>query len=299
MLANYYTILHNFAQDHRFPSPPPPMEHIILDWEESLLPVRDEIESFRCLANGKAIHQKPSQSQEQTSPRTSQSNTRPPSRASSYTEISGRRSSTDTHYTVPSISPSSPEAETKPSPAMSTKPRIPSTSSSTLTVPTVNSFPPKSPPSPTPSLRGSSPTPPNPYPPSTTPIASGFSPAGPKTDYFSSAQRSRQPSYTPSIASTASTPSIDPQQTSSVAMAAAAAGKKKRPPPPPKPKSISSEPPALFVTALYDFGGQGSGDLVFNEGDRIRVVHKTGSTDDWWEGELRGIQGSFPANYVE
>lgn len=82
-------------------------------------------------------------------------------------------------------------------------------------------------------------------------------------------------------------------------MAAAAAGKKKRPPPPPKPKSISSEPPALFVTALYDFGGQGSGDLVFNEGDRIRVVHKTGSTDDWWEGELRGIQGSFPANYVE
>jgi hypothetical protein len=36
------------------------------------------------------------------------------------------------------------------------------------------------------------------------------------------------------------------------------------------------------VTALYDFAGQGSGDLVFREGDRIRVTKKTGSTDDWW-----------------
>ena len=33
--------------------------------------------------------------------------------------------------------------------------------------------------------------------------------------------------------------------------------------------------------------------------DRIRVVKKTNSTDDWWEGELAGVQGYFPANYVE
>jgi hypothetical protein len=70
-----------------------------------------------------------------------------------------------------------------------------------------------------------------------------------------------------------------------------AALKKKKPPPPPRPTN--------FVTALYDFDGQGAGDLVFREGDRIRVIQKTNSTDDWWKGELRGVQGAFPANYVE
>ncbi|KAL4750583.1 hypothetical protein BDW72DRAFT_111564 [Aspergillus terricola var. indicus] len=77
----------------------------------------------------------------------------------------------------------------------------------------------------------------------------------------------------------------------------ALAGKKKPPPPPPKPRSASSN--LSFVTALYDFGGQGEGDLVFQQGDRIRVLRRTDSTDDWWEGELRGVKGSFPANYVE
>ncbi|KAL5002786.1 hypothetical protein BDV10DRAFT_84730 [Aspergillus recurvatus] len=77
----------------------------------------------------------------------------------------------------------------------------------------------------------------------------------------------------------------------------ALAGKKKPPPPPPKPRSASSN--MSFVTALYDFGGQGEGDLVFQQGDRIRVLKRTDSTDDWWEGELRGVKGSFPANYVE
>jgi SH3 domain len=55
----------------------------------------------------------------------------------------------------------------------------------------------------------------------------------------------------------------------------------------------------LVVTALYDFGGQGEGDLVFKEGDRIKVIKKTESTDDWWQGELRGVRGSFPANYCQ
>ncbi len=76
-------------------------------------------------------------------------------------------------------------------------------------------------------------------------------------------------------------------------LSATIAGKKKPPPPPPRMPSIQ----ALFVTALYEFGGQGEGDLVFKEGDRIKVVKKTESTDDWWQGELRGVRGSFPANY--
>lgn len=74
-------------------------------------------------------------------------------------------------------------------------------------------------------------------------------------------------------------------------MSAAIAAKKKRPPPPPRGAS--------FVTALYDFDGHQNGDLVFREGDRIKIVTKTQSTDDWWEGELRGVKGQFPANYVE
>ncbi|CAG8007283.1 unnamed protein product [Penicillium salamii] len=94
-----------------------------------------------------------------------------------------------------------------------------------------------------------------------------FSPAGPKIDHF---QSTASPRGTP--------------------FDVAAAGKKKPPPPPVR---------AVFVTALYDFDGQGTGDLVFREGDRIRVVQKTDSTDDWWQGELRGVKGPFPANYVE
>jgi amphiphysin len=73
-----------------------------------------------------------------------------------------------------------------------------------------------------------------------------------------------------------------------------AAGKKK---PPPPPKRFNSD--LLYATALYSFEGQSQGDLSFNENDRIRVTKKTDSTDDWWEGELRGMRGSFPANYCK
>jgi hypothetical protein len=75
-----------------------------------------------------------------------------------------------------------------------------------------------------------------------------------------------------------------------------AAGKKK--PPPPPPKKIGSFHGEV-VTAMYDFTGEGAGDLSFQEGDRIRVLKKTNSSHDWWEGELRGVKGSFPANYCK
>ncbi|KAK3537617.1 hypothetical protein QTP70_017016 [Hemibagrus guttatus] len=55
---------------------------------------------------------------------------------------------------------------------------------------------------------------------------------------------------------------------------------------------------ALEVTAMHAFTGQQPGDLSFAVGDRITVITKTDSQYDWWEGELRGQVGIFPANFV-
>jgi len=50
--------------------------------------------------------------------------------------------------------------------------------------------------------------------------------------------------------------------------------------------------------ALYDYTPENAGDLSFQEGDYITV------TDDqdpsgWWSGEVNGVQGFFPSNFVE
>lgn len=74
-------------------------------------------------------------------------------------------------------------------------------------------------------------------------------------------------------------------------------GKKK--PPPPPPKRIPSGRLEEFVIAQYDFAGQGAGDLSFREGDRIKIIKKTNTDQDWWTGELGGVRGSFPANYCK
>ena len=116
--------------------------------------------------------------------------------------------------------------------------------------------------------------------PASAPLTS-FAPAGPNSDYFS---RDRQ-------TSTNSTHSNFPSSSSLSAQIA----KKKPPPPPPRANTQHF----IFVTALYDFSGQGEGDLSFREGDKIKVIKSTQSKDDWWQGELRGIKGPFPANYCE
>ena len=86
----------------------------------------------------------------------------------------------------------------------------------------------------------------------------------------------------PRAATVHSTPSI----------AASAASKRAPPPPPPlKPKPA---PPVNYVVALYDFSAQADGDLDFNVGDRIEVVERTQSTEDWWTGRLEGRTGVFP-----
>ncbi|TDZ75193.1 Regulator of cytoskeleton and endocytosis [Colletotrichum trifolii] len=76
------------------------------------------------------------------------------------------------------------------------------------------------------------------------------------------------------------------------------AAAKKKPPPPPPPAKRFQPPPEEFVVAQYDFAG-GEGDLSFREGERIKIVKKTATDQDWWVGELAGVQGSFPANYCK
>lgn len=41
-----------------------------------------------------------------------------------------------------------------------------------------------------------------------------------------------------------------------------------------------------LVMALHDFDAQQSGDLPFQKGDIIRVLHRTASDEDWWRGEI-------------
>jgi len=68
-----------------------------------------------------------------------------------------------------------------------------------------------------------------------------------------------------------------------------------------------------FVVALYDFEAQvrvfifdqsnyshihlspkAEGDLSFSVGDKIEIVERTNSAEDWWTGRLNGAQGVFP-----
>jgi amphiphysin len=94
--------------------------------------------------------------------------------------------------------------------------------------------------------------------------------------------------------------------------AAIAAATKRAPPPPPaaKPKpKPKPKPQPVYVVAMYDFAAQvrsalwqtqmltgtkADGDLEFKTGDRIEVVSRTDSQEDWWTGKLDGRQGVFP-----
>ncbi|TFK76658.1 BAR-domain-containing protein [Pluteus cervinus] len=87
---------------------------------------------------------------------------------------------------------------------------------------------------------------------------------------------------------------------SKVAPSSSSAPAKRAPPPPPplkpKPKPVAAP---KYVTALYDFTAQADGDLSFRTGDRIEIVKRTPSSEDWWTGRLNGQEGVFPGNYVQ
>ena len=246
LLAQYYTLLHNYCEEEGFADPPPPASEIISSWDSEFKAIKRQIETgLACIAGGKAV-QRPMQLEER--PHGSMTGLNIRNGISNQRKPSGNPlRSPPPPITAPSESSSSD---------VNTRPRIssvPSQTSLSLATPNYSSS------------AVMSPSPGDP---------ASHAPAGPRADYFG---RDRLPS------------------SSSMASIAAA---KKKPPPPPPPKRLPSVQ-EFWVTALYDFAGQGQGDLVFREGDRIKVVKKTDSTDDWWEGDLRGVQGSFPANYCQ
>ncbi|RDX51449.1 BAR-domain-containing protein [Lentinus brumalis] len=100
----------------------------------------------------------------------------------------------------------------------------------------------------------------------------------------------------PSSLSAAAPPPYSPPSPGSSYGSAAVAKKAPPPPPPLKPKP---KPAVQYVVALYDFAAQAEGDLEFKAGDRIELVERTDSTEDWWTGRLNGQQGVFPGNYVQ
>ncbi|ODN82003.1 hypothetical protein L202_02330 [Cryptococcus amylolentus CBS 6039] len=74
---------------------------------------------------------------------------------------------------------------------------------------------------------------------------------------------------------------------------------KKAPPPPPPLKPKPSYNAVKYATAIFDYEAQAEGDLSFNAGDRIEIVERTESSEDWWTGRLNGRQGVFPGNYTQ
>ncbi|KAI1761993.1 hypothetical protein GGR53DRAFT_503410 [Hypoxylon sp. FL1150] len=268
LLGLYYTTLHNYCQDYDFPSPPPPMESVISAWSSDYEPVKREVESITCIATGKAVRQPMKLPDE---PNNSNTDERKPSTSSTASIgengfrrtpsglISNGNAGPPSSGPRPNRIPSSTSiASSQASNGLQSRPSF----ANNLT-PTDFT---------TASRLGQTLTP--------TPAISPGS-TQPRSDYFG------RPSTASTTASNASF---------NTAASALSIGAKKKPPPPP-PKKISSNRPAEYVIAQYPFSGQGSGDLSFREGDRIKIVKKTGTDQDWWVGELDGAQGSFPANY--
>ncbi|KAI8610521.1 hypothetical protein BC830DRAFT_1145381 [Chytriomyces sp. MP71] len=113
--------------------------------------------------------------------------------------------------------------------------------------------------------------------------------------HSSSMQQHPPPAYQPGRfpeakhASTASQSPIPPRPTPA-SMSSFLTTDAKLPPPTRHPLQIKT------VTALYDYHAERPGDISFIAGDLILVSKEDGN---WWEGELRGVKGVFPSNYVQ
>jgi amphiphysin len=252
LLAQYYTTLHNYCSDQGIPSPAPPIDDVIAQWNSNFKPVQQQIESVNIIARGKAVHA-PMHLGDDSATRKGSSLTG----LNLRNGIAARRaSSQNTLLTTSSQSRTSPGFGGSRS----------------------HSFGPSN---------------------TSGPLTSQKEYDEAEVDMEPQPYNLHYPQYTtpPYTPGLSSRDEFDRQSTHS-SIASSIASKKKPPPPPPKPKRIQSDL-GLWVTALYGFDGQEADDLTFREGDRIKVVKKTESTDDWWDGEMAGRRGKFPANYVQ
>ncbi|KAF2171708.1 hypothetical protein M409DRAFT_63321 [Zasmidium cellare ATCC 36951] len=320
LVGQIYTSLDAYCKKHGMPSPAPSDAEIISRWDGEFTGLRKELEEgITLLAGGKAKNQAMNVPDKDGSTLTGlglrnkaglhsthtsdkdgstmtglgirnktmglahrakgDSSPRPPTNGSTYGGGSTHHYQEDDELAPPKPPrPSTGSPTLSPGISMTNNPRMPSYSNNNYDQKPTNFMPSMPSQNPPPYTESVNSTPPSHY---RTPV-NGNSPdpshaAG--NDYFDN----KNPRPSASRASSA---------------ASIAAAAKKKPPPPVPVKRIPSQQ-GQFVTALYDFDGQNDGDLSFREGDKIRVVKRTESTDDWWEGELRGRMGSFPANYVQ
>ncbi|XP_032877202.1 intersectin-2 isoform X2 [Amblyraja radiata] len=62
-------------------------------------------------------------------------------------------------------------------------------------------------------------------------------------------------------------------------------------------KSTPAPPPLCQVIAIYDYTAANEDELSFSKTQLINVLNK--DDPDWWQGELNGMNGLFPSNYVK
>uniref|UniRef100_A0A8C3KVW4 Intersectin 2 n=1 Tax=Calidris pygmaea TaxID=425635 RepID=A0A8C3KVW4_9CHAR len=62
-------------------------------------------------------------------------------------------------------------------------------------------------------------------------------------------------------------------------------------------RTTSAAPAVCQVIAMYDYMANNEDELSFSKGQLINVLSKDDA--DWWQGELNGVTGLFPSNYVK
>ncbi|XP_051879994.1 intersectin-2b isoform X4 [Pristis pectinata] len=62
-------------------------------------------------------------------------------------------------------------------------------------------------------------------------------------------------------------------------------------------KSTPAPASVCQVIAIYDYTAVNEDELSFSKGQLINVINK--DDPDWWQGELNGMNGLFPSNYVK
>ncbi|XP_069549849.1 intersectin-2b isoform X1 [Brachyistius frenatus] len=62
-------------------------------------------------------------------------------------------------------------------------------------------------------------------------------------------------------------------------------------------KSTPAPQPVCQVIAIYDYAAANKDEMSFTKGQLINVLDK--NNPDWWKGEMSGVTGLFPTNYVK